>query len=168
MTLCRPNIQILTLSSFQEWLFPEIYANKHATRVISNIIGPKPEVHFIRTNTLLATQERQHVHADLRFEHPEHPFAIAFNTCLIDCGPENGTTELWLGTQNTNLDDHAELGEPMIAQDKLDARRQVRPPVYPHLKKGSVVLRDLRLWHAGMPNPTQNTRIMLAIVYYAA
>lgn len=113
---------------------------------MSNILGPKPEIHFIRTNTLIATDERQKVHADLRFEHPEHPFAIAFNTCLIDCGPENGTTELWLGTQNTNLDDHAEEGEPMIAQDKLDARRKVRGPIYPKLKKGSIVLRDLRLW----------------------
>ncbi|KAH8169821.1 phytanoyl-CoA dioxygenase (PhyH) domain-containing protein [Sarocladium implicatum] len=152
----------------KEWLFPEVYANKHGARIVSNILGPKPEIHFIRTNTLIATDERQKVHADLRFEHPEHPFAIAFNTCLIDCGPENGTTELWLGTQNTNLDDHAEEGEPMIAQDKLDARRKIRGPIYPELKKGSIVLRDLRLWHAGMPNPTQETRIMLAIVYYAA
>lgn len=152
----------------KEYLFPEVYANKHTARIISNILGPQPEVHFIRSNTLLATDERQLVHADIRFEHPEHPFAIAWNTCLIDCGPENGSTELWLGTQNTNLDVHRELGEPFIAEEKLDERRKVRPPLYPRLKKGSVVLRDLRLWHAGMPNPTQDVRIMLAIVYYAA
>ncbi|KEZ42158.1 hypothetical protein SAPIO_CDS6212 [Scedosporium apiospermum] len=151
-----------------EWLFPEVYANKHGTRIISNILGPRPEVHFIRSNTLLATQERQMVHADIRFEHPEHPFAIAFNTCLVDVGPENGTTELWLGTQNTNINDHGELGEPMIAVDKVEERRKVRPPVYPRIKRGSIVLRDFRLWHAGMPNPTNQIRIMLAIVYYAA
>lgn len=86
------------------------------------------------------------VHADIRFEHPEHPFAIALNTCLVDVGPENGTTELWLGTQNTNLDCHRELGEPMIAEAKLEERRKVRPPCYPRIKKGSIVLRDLRLW----------------------
>ncbi|CAH0056904.1 unnamed protein product [Clonostachys solani] len=152
----------------KEWLFPEIYANKHATRVVSNILGPRPEVHFIRTNTLIATEERQMVHADLRFEHPQHPFAVAYNTCLVDVGPENGTTELWLGTQNTTIDDHRELGEPMIAESKLEERRKVRGPCYPRLKKGSIVLRDLRLWHAGMPNPTPDTRIMLAIVFYAA
>lgn len=129
-----------------EWLFPEVYANKHGVRIISNILGPYPEVHFIRSNTLLATNERQQVHADIQFEHPEHPFAIAFNTCLVDVGPENGTTELWLGTQNTNIDYHRELGEPMIADKKLEERQIVRPPCYPHLKKGSIVLRDLRLW----------------------
>ncbi|KAH8881033.1 hypothetical protein GQ53DRAFT_668567 [Thozetella sp. PMI_491] len=152
----------------KEWLFPEVYANKHGARIVSNILGPKPEVHFIRSNTLLATDERQMVHADIRFEHPEHPFAIAFNTCLVDVGPENGSTELWLGTQNTNINDHRELGEPMIAENKLEERRKVRPPIYPRIKKGSIVLRDLRLWHAGMPNPTNDVRIMLAIVYYAA
>ena len=129
-------------------MFPEVFANKHGARIVSNIIGPQPEVHFIRSNTLLATEERQDVHADLRFEHPEYPFAIAFNTCLVDCGPENGTTELWLGTQNTNLDYHRELGEPMIADHHLEERRKVRPPIYPRLKRGSIVLRDLRLWCA--------------------
>ena len=54
--------------------------------------------------------------------------------------------ELWLGTQNTNIDDHRELGEPMIAESKLEARRKVRGPIYPRIKKGSIVLRDLRLW----------------------
>lgn len=151
-----------------EWLFPEVYANKHGARIVSNILGPAPEVHFIRSNTLLATDERQHVHADIRFEHPEHPFAVAFNTCLIDVGPENGSTELWLGTQNTNLTCHREVGEPFISDTSLEERRTVRPPIYPRLKKGSIVLRDLRLWHAGMPNPTNETRIMLAIVYYAS
>ncbi len=124
-----------------------MYANKHGARIVSNVLGPNPEVHFIRSNTLLATDERQMVHSDIRFEHPEHPFAIAFNTCLVDVGPENGSTELWLGTQNTNIHDHSQLGEPMIAEDKLEARRAVRPPIYPRIKKGSIVLRDLRLWY---------------------
>jgi hypothetical protein len=54
---------------------------------------------------------------------------------------------LWLGTQNTTIDDHRELGEPMIAESKLEERRKVRGPCYPRLKKGSIVLRDLRLWY---------------------
>jgi len=153
----------------KEWLFPEVYANKHGARVVSSILGPQPEVHFIRSNTLLPkAEDRQFVHADIRFEHPKHAFAVAFNTCLIDVGPENGTTELWLGTQNTDLEDHREIGEPFIDEKKLEARRKIRPPCYPRIQKGSIVLRDLRLWHAGMPNPTNDIRIMLAIVYYAA
>ncbi|RTE72185.1 hypothetical protein BHE90_013389 [Fusarium euwallaceae] len=132
----------------KEWMFPEVYANKHAVRILSYILGPRPEAHFIRTNTLLATNERQLVHADLRCEHPEHPFGVVFNTCLVDVGPKNGTTELWLGTQNTSIDCHRSLGEAIIAEAPLAKRRVERPPCYPSIKKGSIVLRDLRLWHA--------------------
>ena len=140
--LCFANDHI----SRAEWFFPEVYGNKHVVRIISNILGPRPEVHFIRSNTLLATQDRQLVHADILCEHPEHPFGIAYNTCLVDVRPENGTTELWLGTQNTNLTYHVRNGDPSIAEDRLDERRKVRPPCYPTIKKGSIVLRDLRLW----------------------
>ena len=31
---------------------------------------------------------------------------------------------------------------------------------------GSVVVRDLRVWHRGMPNDAEELRIMLAAVYF--
>ncbi|KAH8898755.1 hypothetical protein GQ53DRAFT_877877 [Thozetella sp. PMI_491] len=151
----------------KEWLSPEIFANKHAARVISYILGPKPEVHFLRSNTLLNNDDRQRVHSDMRFEHPNHPFAITQNVCLCDCGPENGMTELWLGTQNTGVEIRPQLGEPFIDEKFVEERRKIRPPIYPQVKKGSILVRDLRLWHAGMPNPTNNVRILLTINYYA-
>ena len=47
----------------------------------------------------------------------------------------------------------------------MEARRQVRPPVQPICEKGDVMLRDLRMWHAGMPNESEDYRIMLALGY---
>ena len=129
-----------------EWLDPQIFANKQAARIISYILGPQPEVHFLRSNTLLNTDDRQRVHSDMRFEHPTHPFAITQNVCLCDCGPENGMTELWLGTQNTGVEIRPQLGEPFIEETVVEERRKVRPPVYPTVKKGSILIRDLRLW----------------------
>lgn len=41
----------------------------------------------------------------------------------------------------------------------------MRPPVQPVVKKGDILIRDLRLWHAGMPNETDKERIMIAIGY---
>ncbi|TPX16156.1 uncharacterized protein E0L32_004151 [Thyridium curvatum] len=151
----------------KEWLFPEVFANKHAAQVISYILGPRPEVHFLRSNTLLKNDDRQRVHSDMRFEHPTHPFAITQNVCLCDCGPENGMTELWLGTQNTGVEIRPQLGEPFIEETVVEERRKVRPPLYPRVKKGSILVRDLRLWHAGMPNPSDQVRILLTINYYA-
>lgn len=43
----------------------------------------------------------------------------------------------------------------------------MRPPSQPGVKKGSIVIRDLRLWHAGMPNTTSDVRVMLAMIHFA-
>lgn len=101
-------------------------------------------------------------------EHLSHPFHIALNIPLVDVGPENGSTELWLGTPQ--ISEYADIvpGVIGIRPERLEARRKVRPPCYPHIKKGSLILRDIRTWHAGMPNHTDQTRIMLAFGYQAA
>ena len=116
--------------------------------ILSHILGPKPELRYIRSNTLVGnTTERQRVHKDVRGVHLSHPYAVAMNTCLIDTYPENGSTEVWLGTSvSSPWDDHIQHDLGWVRDDKLEERRQVRPPVYPTLPKGSVVLRDLRLW----------------------
>ncbi|KAJ5610785.1 phytanoyl- dioxygenase family protein [Penicillium lagena] len=59
-----------------EWLRPEIFANKHAAQLIYCILGPKPEIHFLCSNTLLNNNDRQRVHSDMRFEHPTHPLPL--------------------------------------------------------------------------------------------
>jgi ectoine hydroxylase-related dioxygenase (phytanoyl-CoA dioxygenase family) len=38
-----------------------------------------------------------------------------------------------------------------------------RPPCQPVVPKGSLVIRDLRLWHAGVGNQTEIPRVMLAM-----
>lgn len=70
------------------------------------------------------------VHIDLHLENPEHPFAMASKTRLIGCDPEMGPHELWLGTLDTNLDYHRELGEPMIAPKKLEDMKILRPLLF--------------------------------------
>lgn len=54
-----------------------------------------------------------------------------------------------------------------IREDLLEQRRQARGPSQPVVEKGSIVIRDLRLWHAGMPNMTEEVRVMLAMSRYS-
>lgn len=39
------------------------------------------------------------------------------------------------------------------------------PPIQPTIKKGSLMLRDLRTWHAGKANPSDRHRVMLAFIH---
>lgn len=138
---------------------------------------------------------RQRVHADLFFNHAQFPFAVVANYYLVDVSPANGSTELWLGShrdtsfrdhRNCHADDEPRQDTPPqdaedtdekqsagikgelefgIRDERLEARRALAPPMQPSIKKGSVVLRDLRLWHAGLANPSPDPRIMLAFVH---
>lgn len=118
-----------------------------------------------------ASPQRQPVHSDADFAHPAHPFALVVNVPLVTMTPENGSTELWLGTHKTDISfqegAHGERASGRIKENFLREREAVRPPIQPIVKKGSVVLRDLRLWHAGMPNPSEQVRIMLAMIHFA-
>lgn len=176
-------------------MFTDIWANKAASAVISNVLGPNPHVNYVNGNTALGGgyKGRQMVHADLTFNHGTFPFAIVANYYLIDVSPANGSTELWLGShRDTSFRDHrnckpvdetedaAKIDTANGGYDKsiesdfgirpelLEERRAYAPPMQPTVKKGSVVLRDLRLWHAGLPNPTNDPRIMLAFVHTPA
>jgi hypothetical protein len=49
----------------KEYMYPQIYANKPAAAVMANIFGPRPQIRYIRTNTLIGnTADRQVVHKD--------------------------------------------------------------------------------------------------------
>ncbi|GAB5588011.1 hypothetical protein Unana1_02911 [Umbelopsis nana] len=85
--------------------------------------------------------------------------------------PENGTTEVWLGTQvfdqNCQEGKHGERASGRIINELLEQRREEGPPCQPTVKKGSIVIRDLRLWHGGKPNFTKEVRVMLAFIHFA-
>jgi len=75
-----------------------------------------------------------------------HPFHIALNISLVDVSPENGSTEIWLGTSRIAEFGDIQPGVLGVKKERLEERRKIRPPVYPVIKKGSLVLRDIRTW----------------------
>ncbi|KAM0326315.1 hypothetical protein ACHAQA_006915 [Verticillium albo-atrum] len=159
-----------------EFFFPSIFTNPIATQITSNILGPRPKWTFCSANSAMpplpgASPQRQPVHSDADFAHPSHPFALVVNIPLVTMRPENGSTELWLGTHTYDLNAqegaHGDRASGRIKSDLLAQRKAVRGPCQPVVKKGSIIVRDLRLWHAGMPNPSDDVRVMLAMIHFA-
>jgi len=173
--ICERNIQQdppLTKAFFDR----EIFLNPLASQITSSILGPKPRLSFISGNSALPptpaiAPQAQPTHSDADFAHPSSPFALVVNIPLIDMCPENGSTELWLGThvfgKEAQEGEHGERASGRIKAAFLEERRRLRGPVQPLVKKGSVVIRDLRLWHAGMPNWRGEVRVMLAMIHFA-
>lgn len=153
-------------------MFKDIWCNPFAAAILAAVLGPKPVIHYANGNTALKASPsgRQPVHSDCEFDHPAFfPFAHVINIALVDTSPENGATEVWPGSHHVSVSDAhvsgAENEEQLpIKPELLEVRRKHSPPIQACTKKGSLVIRDLRLWHAGMPNLTDEPRVMLAFV----
>ncbi|KAH7069074.1 hypothetical protein BKA63DRAFT_569931 [Paraphoma chrysanthemicola] len=161
----------------KEWFSESIYTNRIVTQVTSTALGPLPSLRFVSGNTALPPTESsppasQPTHNDADFDHPSIPFAMVVNVPLVTMTPENGSTEVWLGTHNgTTIADqegeHGDRASGRIKKHLLEDRRSIRPPSQPSVKKGSIIIRDLRLWHGGKPNLGNEPRVMLALIHFA-
>lgn len=159
----------------RDLFYKDIWANPFVSSILSAILGPRPVIHYANGNTALqaAPSGRQPVHSDIGDMVPVYfPFAYVVNISLVDVSPKNGATEVWPGSHHVSIpqchvQDETEAFLP-ISPAAVEERRRHSPPVRACTKKGSIVIRDLRLWHAGMPNLTPTPRIMLAFVVQPA
>ncbi|KAG0652169.1 dioxygenase [Hyphodiscus hymeniophilus] len=153
----------------KDLMFKDVWCNPFAAAILAGVLGPRPVVHYANGNTALKATGRQPVHSDCEFKHPNFLFAMVVNVNLVDTSSENGATEFWLGSHHCSTSaEHAgdatveEMFE--IKKEHIETRRKHSPPIQTTTKKGSLIIRDLRLWHAGMPNKTDDPRVMLAFV----
>ncbi|KAF3763305.1 phytanoyl-CoA dioxygenase family protein [Cryphonectria parasitica EP155] len=138
-------------------LHEDIYFNSFLLQIANAYLGSKPIWNWLTSNTALANTAgmRQPEHKDSNFDHPLCPYYFIANIPLCDFSVENGATEFWLGSSvYTTMEDQ-----------QTEARRAVRPPLQPEAHRGDIMIRDLRTWHAGMPNNSDKHRIMLGLGY---
>ncbi|TNY24029.1 hypothetical protein DMC30DRAFT_346619, partial [Rhodotorula diobovata] len=156
-------------------LFEDVYANGFVHEIAKAYLGPGINLHLLTGNCAMPrTEERQAVHRDLPWIAPEAPFVLNMNLLLTDFSPHTGSTEFWLGSHHSSarcqLFPSADAPRPLcdVAPPLVEARRQARPGAQVVAEAGTVLLRDLRTWHAGMPNYSDEWRIMTAIEYSAS
>ncbi|MEZ4860937.1 MAG: phytanoyl-CoA dioxygenase family protein [Caldilineaceae bacterium] len=149
---------------FAPYLFPDIVANPFAIQISLAILGEGAYNRFYNGNANTPGSGTQPLHGDtqhlwpnLATPHPTH--ALVVNVTLVDATVENGATEIWPGTHMVPF-----MGPISAAQEA--ERRAVVPPVRAIARKGSIVIRDMRMWHRGVPNHSQQVRHMIAMVHH--
>ena len=173
------------------FVFDDVIANPWAAAILETALGPHPHVRLYSANTAFKATGRQPVHIDVD-NFPRAPHGYCVNINLVPTSPENGATEFWLGTHNDKTCNLLTINgtgddgpDPVIAEQKraarieasggtielfdriLEDRGKVRGPIQATLPKGALIIRDIRLWHAGMPNKTDDPRIMLVTVVFS-
>ena len=155
---------------FAPFLFRDVLFNEPALAVTHALLGDGLKNAFYSGNTALPSGARQPVHADSGQLWPHldvatPPYGLVVNIPVVDMDGENGSTEIWPGT-HTDTTLFVQHGDIKVPEDKGEARRAQVPPVQPTVRAGSIILRDLRLWHAGMPNRTNQPRPMIAMIHW--
>ena len=150
---------------FPPYIFRDIVANPFVVQVTKGLLGEGVFNNFYNGNTNCPGSSKQPLHTDgrhlwsgLKVGHPTA--TVVVNISPMDVTEENGSVELWPGS---HLDTGTDGGR--IDEEMEEARRAVRPPVRGNAKKGSVLIRDVRLWHRGVPNHSDSPRHMIAMIH---
>ena len=149
---------------FAPYVFRDIVANPFAIQVTKAVLGEGVYNRFYNGNANTPGSGTQPLHGDTGHLWPNmtvaHPTAsVVVNVALVDVTEENGATELWPGTHLIPLN------PGRISAEMEAERREVVPPVRAIARKGSLLLRDMRLWHRGVPNHSNQVRHMIAMVH---
>ena len=138
---------------------PLLYANPTVMAIVENLFGKDHILTYFASDTPFPGSDYQKVHLDCRLPFPEGPFgmpvySVVLNTPLVDFTEENGPLEIW--PNGTHM-----IAEPRGLERMAAKMKSVR--LLP--KRGSLLLRDARMWHRGTPSHGSRSRPNVALVY---
>ena len=151
---------------FAPYIFRDIVANTYVIQVTKALLGPGVYNNFYNGNTNCPGSTTQPLHRDGDHlwldQEVAHPAAqVVVNISPQDTSEENGSVELWPGS-------HLDVSRRPIDKEYEEERRKIAPPVRGNAKKGSALIRDIRLWHRGVPNLSDQPRHMIAMIHRVA
>lgn len=153
-----------------EFLFKDVLLNECAIQVTHGVLGDGVANDFYSGNTALpGGHVAQPVHGDIvhlwpGIEPATPPFSLVINLPLVHTSAHNGSTELWLGSHRINR--YGLDGDIKVPVEELERQRAVRPPIQPSIEVGDMLVRDMRMWHGGTPNHSNEPRPMIAMIHW--
>lgn len=141
------------------WADPEIIDNDAVMAVVTDLVGADGVLCQLATDTPVRGSEHQDLHRDTQLLFPETgvetpPYQLAVNFALVDVTADNGPMEHAPGTH---------MRPKAESLSAIEAGRIALEPCL--LKRGDVVIRDVRHVHRGTPNATDAPRPMVVIGY---
>jgi ectoine hydroxylase-related dioxygenase (phytanoyl-CoA dioxygenase family) len=142
----------------------DVVAHPAVGQVLTHVLGTEYRCCLYNSNTAFPGSTYQRVHRDTgpvfgsEFGVPSPTTGVVLNIPLCDFTEENGSTEVWPGS-------HLIVDHPDDAGVELTDRARALASARFNIPVGAIALRDLRVWHRGMPNQSADVRTMLAVVY---
>lgn len=146
-----------------------------AMSIVEQILGKDCKCSYFASDTPMPGSDYQNVHSDTMPLFPElsvplPAFSLVVNIPLVDTTEENGPLEVWPGGTHLNPDyaNHDTLDGSVNPHLHIvrAAENMLSEKVY--MSAGSIVVRDLRMWHRGTPNRSNARRTNIALIYNRA
>ena len=154
-----PGRYYITPSFRSPWADASIVNNDLIMAIVTELVGADGVFCQLATDTPCQGSAYQDLHRDTPALFPEWgedtpPFQLAVNFPLVDCTPENGPLEM---TASTHI------------LKKEEALRRIAAGEIPIeqvlMKRGDILIRDVRHIHRGTPNHTDQPRPMVVLGY---
>ena len=153
---------------FEPYLFKDVVCNEIVVAITEAILGNGVRNTFYSGNTNLPGSVRQPVHVDQghlwpHMAHPHPANMLVVNVPVINMTAHNGSIELWPGSHS---DTTVAWGDSIrVPEEDVLSRTDTHPPLQPEVPIGGILIRDMRLWHRGMPNLSNRPRPMIAMIH---
>lgn len=143
------------------YIFRDIVSNPFVIQVTKGVLGDGLFNSFYNGNCNCPGSGTQPLHPDqphlwpnLEVAHPASSLVV--NICLVKTTEENGAVELW---------PKSHLNTKPLTDENVAEQREIASPIRGEAEKGSVLIRDMRVWHRGVPNHSDEIRHMIAMVH---
>lgn len=159
----RKNRTRLFLPFEEPFIVPEVLTSQFMLPIVEEILGKDCVATYLAVDAPLPGSDYQVVHSDIIPMYPELTVSLpapglTLNVALVDVTEENGPMEVWpMGTHLTP--------EYLNSPDYVQRLSKSNKPQRVLLPKGSLLLRDPRMWHRGTPNHSDHIRPILALSY---
>ncbi len=168
----------LGLRRYSPYVKADIVANPLIEQVVAKVLGHGAWLGFYNGNVNCPGSVHQPLHFDRPFswKSPEAAAAagqswppptttLSCSLALSDITTDNGATEIYPGTHHETAVTGWPRGER--PENHPELVEHWGPPSRMAIPAGGICFRDPRMWHRGVPNPSDQPRPMIAITYHA-
>jgi ectoine hydroxylase-related dioxygenase (phytanoyl-CoA dioxygenase family) len=153
------NRYYVTLPLQDLWADASIIDNDAVMAIVEELVGSDGVLCQLASDTPMLGSDYQELHRDTQLLFPETgaetpPYQLAVNFPLVDVTDENGPLEWAAGTHMLSKAD----GLAKIESGEIPLQRL-------YMRRGDVLIRDVRHIHRGTPNHTDQPRPMVVIGY---
>jgi hypothetical protein len=147
----------------QPYIDAQFVANPFVVPIVERILGEDCRVFYYSADAPMPGADYQVVHADYAPFFPESDVVLptaglAVNFPLVDVTEGNGPMEVWPNSHRMSEKAYAAKADLQDAARHVAPTRMLTP-------RGSILIRDVRMWHRGTPNHSNQIRPNLALIY---